>query len=90
MIGDDSMQSACLIIEENTGEEFVWSGSLCQKSTEIQVTFKLPIEMTNVLTENEEAFSAASEDDCTICGDEKIGDPILTYNECSFICQRTD
>ena len=46
--------------------------------------------MTNVLTENEEAFSAASEDDCTICGDEIIGDSIFTYNECSFICQRTD
>ena len=30
--------------------------------------------MTNVLIENEEAFSAASEDDCTICGDEIIGD----------------
>ena len=54
------------------------------------MTYTLPIEMTVVLTENEETFSAATEDDCTICDEEIVGDSAFIYKECSFVCQRTD
>ena len=46
--------------------------------------------MTVVSTETNEVFESATEDECTICNDEIIGDSSFVYDQCSFVCQRTD
>ena len=40
--------------------------------------------------ESDVRFSSAIEDDCTVCADEIIGDPVFSYDECSLSCSRTD
>ena len=47
-------------------------------------------DQTPLKTESEVILSPATEDDCTICADEIIGDSIFAYDECSLVCSRTD
>ena len=46
--------------------------------------------MTIALTRVDENFVSRSEDDCTICGEETVEDPIFSYIACPSLCQRTD
>ena len=62
----------------------------CQKQTEFETIFNLPIAMTVAKIELEEVFNLATEDDCTVCSDEISGNPTFSYDQCSFVCQKTD
>ena len=46
--------------------------------------------MTVVSMETSEVIESATEDDCTICNDEIIGVSSFVYDQCTFVCQRTD
>ena len=84
------MIESCLIQQEVVNEELIWNDPNCQTRIETQTTFILPEAMTIAMTSVDEDFVLIAEDECTICGEETIGDPIFQYTACPSLCQRTD
>ena len=46
--------------------------------------------MTEVKKETNFVFESATEDECTDCSDEISGNPTFTYDQCFFVCQKTE
>lgn len=90
VIGDDSMRSACNERTETIAQEYIWNGSECQQRSDIEIIFSLISDQQPLKTESDVILSLATEDDCTICADEIIGDSIFAYDECSLACSKTD
>ena len=84
------MRSACNERTETIAQEYIWNGSECQQRSDIEIIFSLISDQQPLKTESDVILSLATEDDCTICADEIIGDSIFAYDECSLACSKTD